>query len=461
MASVLHIHGSMKFSSAVNKVLIFSLLALFAGQPVFAGAKAGSGAELTAIINSARADSGGGRPAAALPPLVLNNNLSLVAHKVAAGSSKTPEELSGELGLLVVSSDWCRATIYFNNFQSVEKSVASLARELIRRDSALPYASSRSILRPGNTDFGFDLAPVRRRSGNSLLIGYRLTIVVAESACSANDLVFLQLINQGRRSPLAVAAALGLDRRKLKEEFAGDPDILSHGLPPLNMDAAILAAGNRRAAETLRAGQNTPRRLTGGDITALLAREGYRTDNRAAVTPCEIFTSLTFPAGLIDPAAFANMLFGSVFKEEIRAADPAAYCFLQRGITGAGIAILNGQTFMAGHNTPSWTTIQTEALFSTHRQPLKPVISGLVYKDINKNGLYDIGEGTANVKIDITGVKNGYKLQLYTDGAGGFAVPAASGSYRLRVSTDSGPRYRAITVQKDNVGVVFKLLNRF
>ena len=437
-----------------SKILSFSclLFLLFFAVPVaFAGTAVSMSSEIASTINQARA-----RLSPGLPPLVVNNNLSLAAHEIAAGNTSPLMDIIHKRGDIVVRADASRGSLYFSNFRKADDSVHSILQELIDRDRAA-QSSNRSLLHPLNTDFGFDLAPISRRLGNHMVNGYRLTVVVAESAYSATDLGFLQLINQGRRTPLTVAASLGLDISTIKKDFAGDPDTLTHGLPPLTMNADILTISNKRSSDILQAGQNTPNRLDSKAITALLSREGYRTAAKKRVKPCDLFASLTFPANLMAPGPFSSFLFGSYFKDELMAADPGEYCFLQAGITEAGITTLNGETFLGNEESPSWTTMQSVGLFSAPKQAGLPYISGLVYRDSNKNHLYDLGEGVHAARVNITGIGNGYSLQLYTDPAGGFALPLPSGKYQIRVVSASVTKYSRVTVSKENTGVIFKL----
>jgi hypothetical protein len=78
-----------------------------------------------------------------------------------------------------------------------------------------------------------------------------------------------------------------------------------------------------------------------------------------------------------------------------------------------------------------------------------PLITGVVYQDINGNGFYDPGEGIGGVRVDVTGSS----FYAVTASSGGYTVPvSANGSYPITFSGGS-----VVTAQGN--GTVANLLN--
>jgi hypothetical protein len=78
-----------------------------------------------------------------------------------------------------------------------------------------------------------------------------------------------------------------------------------------------------------------------------------------------------------------------------------------------------------------------------------PLITGVVYQDINGNGFYDPGEGLGGVRVDVTGST----FYAVTASSGGYTVPvSANGSYPVRFSGGS-----VVTAQGN--GTIANLLN--
>jgi len=81
-----------------------------------------------------------------------------------------------------------------------------------------------------------------------------------------------------------------------------------------------------------------------------------------------------------------------------------------------GIGVLNG----SGPNEtgPQFVTIN----FAARRSPF-PLVTGVVYFDLNGNGFYDLGEGAGDVRIGVSGAE----AFAVSASSGGYSVPAENG----------------------------------
>lgn len=65
----------------------------------------------------------------------------------------------------------------------------------------------------------------------------------------------------------------------------------------------------------------------------------------------------------------------------------------------------------------------------------RPFLSGVVYYDLNGNGLYDAGEGLRGVRVDVSGIQT-YALSA---GSGGYTVPVSNGTRTVTFSGSGLP----------------------
>lgn len=73
-------------------------------------------------------------------------------------------------------------------------------------------------------------------------------------------------------------------------------------------------------------------------------------------------------------------------------------------------------------------------LFGVQAPPERQFLLGVVYNDANQNNFYTIGEGMANVRIDVSSLLEPWTIvgTYTTDSAGNYQIPMASGAYIVR-----------------------------
>ncbi|HKI34498.1 MAG TPA: CAP domain-containing protein, partial [Gemmataceae bacterium] len=113
--------------------------------------------------------------------------------------------------------------------------------------------------------------------------------------------------------------------------------------------------------------------------------------------------------------------------------------------TGVGYAVgLPGDTY-----TNDWT------IDSGYTSNTQPILTGVAYNDLNKDGLYENGEGLGGVTITATGSSGTYQTTTWT--SGGYSLPVPKGDYTVTAS--GGPLGAAVsdtvTVGSSNVEVDF------
>jgi hypothetical protein len=74
-------------------------------------------------------------------------------------------------------------------------------------------------------------------------------------------------------------------------------------------------------------------------------------------------------------------------------------------------------------------------------------LTGVVYKDLNSNDFYDVGEGLSGINISF----NGATYPVYATGA--YSIPVSNGSYNLMITGDvlGSAAYRTVQINNANV----------
>ncbi len=74
-------------------------------------------------------------------------------------------------------------------------------------------------------------------------------------------------------------------------------------------------------------------------------------------------------------------------------------------------------------------------------------LTGVVYKDLNNNEFYDVGEGLSGINISF----NGATYPVYATGA--YSIPVSNGNYNLTITGDAlgSATYRAVQINNANV----------
>jgi uncharacterized protein YkwD len=85
-------------------------------------------------------------------------------------------------------------------------------------------------------------------------------------------------------------------------------------------------------------------------------------------------------------------------------------------------------------------------------------VVGVVYTDSNGNGMYDVGEGSGNASIVVTGQDGKVVAQTTTWDSGGYEISLAPGSYQVTaVVNGQVVRTQNVTIGSDNVEINFNL----
>jgi hypothetical protein len=237
--------------------------------------------------------------------------------------------------------------------------------------------------------------------------------------------LYLELINRARANPVAEAVRLAattdpdvrnaytffnVDLNKFQTDLASLPPT-----PPLAMNAQLLAAARAHARDMATNAFQGHIGTDGTNPGDRITRAGYLWstygENVYAYAKSVFHGYAGFevdwgngPGGMQDPPGHRLNIHHAAFRE-------------------VGIGVVNLTNAAVG---PQVVTQD----FAT-RQGATPLITGVVYYDLNGNGFYDVGEGIGGVLVTAAG-SSWYAL---TPASGGYAIPVTTnGTYRIHFS---------------------------
>lgn len=248
--------------------------------------------------------------------------------------------------------------------------------------------------------------------------------VLSGYAPTAQEQLFLYLLNEARADPAAYGAKIGVD--------------LSNAPPsqPLAFDTRLIQAARDHSADMSAQGyfdHLTPQGVNPGQRISATGFNWYTWGESIAAGsifpgPAEALAALITDDGVPDLGHRYHLLaMQSIFQMQNQ----------------VGIGVVQDT------NGPltNYYTIDTANTASS-----KPFITGIVFNDANSNGRYDINEGLGNVTITVAGVGS-----VTSWSTGGYSLAVAPGTYTVTASGGglAAPITRVVTVGSRNVGLNF------
>lgn len=165
-----------------------------------------------------------------------------------------------------------------------------------------------------------------------------------ESAPSEDEAFLLELINEARKDPLAMAASLGMDRETVLRDLPQLQDVLTGGLAPLRFDERLYEAALGHTQEMIDNVYYSHNSLDGRTYADRIRESGYW-----AVGCGESLGMVAFQ-NFMAPKDAATIIFESIFLAELDPETTEARNILNPERTEAGIVLGSGQ-FTAGDTT--------------------------------------------------------------------------------------------------------------
>ena len=396
-----------------------------------------------------------------LPPLSFNENLyaaagahtrDMLEHGYYSHTSldgRTFEERIRASGYVPTATGESLGMLAFFNFIQPAKAVELIFENMFRDELDPARTERRNILSSDLEEAGIAL-----RTGTMTLSGSACNVYLATcdfgSSVRKLELEFFNLINQARENPLAVAESLGMDPDQIMQDFPELRDILIYGLPPLTFNRNLYAAAGSHTRDMLENGYYSHFSLDGRTFEDRIRESGY--DLLTTGESMGLFRL----CGDATPEKGVDLLFERIFTDELKSDSVADRNILDdRGLKEVGISFITGASSQLGGICSDQVSLLV-ADFGSTPAPLDPALVGVVYSDLDQDGLYSQGEGIPGVAISIdidgpSGLSN-----IYTNETGGFSVALMPGPYWIVVRMDEQEMIKYVELEEENQAVMFK-----
>ena len=177
----------------------------------------------------------------------------------------------------------------------------------------------------------------------ALIFGLCITVSAEANDLSEHELAFLELINEARENPLAVASSMGMSPDRILQDFPELQDILTEGLPPLTFNLSLYEAARGHTEDMLENGYYSHDSLDGRTYKDRITATGY--------LPKAIGESLGLLgfSNFIDPAEAVATMFEKMFRDELDPSSIKQRNILDPDLKHVGIALGTGTLNFGGY----------------------------------------------------------------------------------------------------------------
>ena len=400
-----------------------------------------------------------------------DHNRDMLAQNYYAYASidgKTPEQRMMEAGYVPTAAGEVLGMMFFNNFIDPDVAVSRIFENIFRDELSPDRAAPRCILNPDFDDIGLSM-----KGGIYQLDNFKSNIylLVCDFGSSAEsyEMELLTLVNQLRNRPAAVARNFGLDVDELVALSPEYAELFAEGLPPVTLNSLLYAVADAHIKDMLQNeywGSVSPEGVTpfmrietGGYAPVWAAESQYR------LTTCDNVVSPSTTVSVI----FKNMVLNAFVNKICQETS-----MVSRSARDAGIRVVaTASDFLSGicgdqvHIAVCDYAAPVQEEEGGHQgeeeitESYLAALTGIVYVDLNENGLYDPDEGIAGQKIKIanqTDNSANVPIQtIFTGETGGYMIPLEPGTYRIWIADEKNEEIQgeSITIQTDNVWLPF------
>ena len=396
-----------------------------------------------------------------LPELVVNARLCQTAgdhtldmlennfYAYESVGGKTPEQRMTEAGYVASAAGEALGLIFFNNFIDSDQAIFQIFENMFKDELSSGWSGPRNILNPDFADLGVGIGgglyQLNEISGNVYLATCDFGGPV-----ETYELQLLALVNQLRNKPAAVSRFFDLTVAEILEFFPEYADSFANGLSPLAFSRQLYAAAEVQIYDMVENsywGHVSPDGIT---PAMRIQAQGYvptwAAESKSRVSTC--FTEIS-PQNTIS-LIFKNMFFNAFKSQGFRDPNMLAAKAVESGfrVIAMKSKALSG---ICGDNVHI-----TVGDFGARADYSGPILCGIVYEDINANGLYDAGEGVSDVSVTIKTPDMNVYATVTTNAAGGYTAYLFPRRYRVSENSGADEQVRWVTVETDNVWQVFE-----
>ena len=372
---------------------------------------------------------------------------------------KTPEQRMMEAGYAPAAAGEALGMMFFNNFIDPDVAVSRIFENIFKDELSPERDIPRCILSPDFEDIGLGIG-----GGIYQLDDFKSNIYLL--VCDFGTLVkpyemqLLTLVNQLRSQPAAVTRSFGVDVQEVLDLFPKYAAFYADGQPPLISSSRLYAAANIQVADMLE--NNYWGHISPEGITPLMRiqAQGYAptwiAESKYRLSTCNRVLS---PANTI-PVIFRNMFFNAFKNGTYRDSNMLSEKAREVGmrVVAAESKILSSICGDQVHiGVCDYAASQKTVVGDDYSA--KQALTGVVYADLNENGLYDAGEGLADVAITVQrqGTDDPSAKSIFTGETGGYTIFLEPGRYRVSVVCGASEdlQARIVEINAANVWLPF------
>ena len=400
-----------------------------------------------------------------LPPLYYSQNLHRSARQHSddmlaqdyfdrvSPDGKTPDERIREAGYVPRVSGESIGILGFVNFVKSSDAVYRIFENMYKEELDPQRTERRNILAPDIEEVGVGFGTGRMTLGGNRFNVYVATCDFGSSEVSSMEMELLQMINQFRDNPLAVAAAFGMDTEKIWADLPELHDLLTNGIPPLMFNSSLYLAASAHAQDMLMNDYYSDISPDGRTMEERSVEYGY-----APVVTAETMRMLV-TTDYVSPKEGAKMHFQRLLQRELVPGSEER-AMLNPDLREAGISFVTMTPDMWAESYSSlysdYYTLLMVADFGTSiTSQNRQYLQVQVYDDQDGDNLPDFGEGVSGVPISVKG--DDETVFSFSNYVGGFAVALQAGDYQVISSPNKKYVDQRVEINAENELVTFEI----
>ena len=344
----------------------------------------------------------------------------------------------------------------FSNFIEPDDAVRLIFENMFMNELNPTKTEKRNILNPDFRDVGIGIGTGEFTMNGTIMNIYLATCDFAATDVHRAEMELITLINQARSDPLATAAALGIDPAQALANLPELHDILNEGIAPLRFNKGLYAATFplvQQMRDTLQNGSEEPPPASPWQPEVVSPVDERATDNNYLPLLTGEIARILKHEGAIGPQEAAGMLFESIFRNELNPDIIEERMLLSPAFKDLGVK-LDLVTIERGDDTPFsyWVMVGDFGVSIVEQQP---TIVGVVYTDLNEDGIYSPGEGIKETAVSIEGTND--SCELLTGMAGQCVIRREQGSYKAVAYLPDEVREETIVLGEENQALWFRI----
>ena len=365
---------------------------------------------------------------------------------------RTIDQRLNDAGYTAAASGESLGLIFFNNFMEPGRAATQIFETMYKDELDPGFAGQRNILNPDIEEGGISFQGGIFRFGRFSFNAYMTTCDFGTKA-ALQDLQLLNLINQARAFPKAVAVVYG-------ETCPEDLDPEGNGMPAIAFNPELYAAAGDHATDMVKNEYVNHVSLDNRTPEMRLEEKGYVFDWMTELIYRMPVYAIYDAESDAAPPVEQNLSCEPVSDFFKFIYQRAIWSFEKQGdrqlfapeAVDAGVRIVSGQSSVLGDILTdnfllSVIELAAPAVSSDPSDPDGPRLMGTVFDDVNQNGLYDAGEEISGAVVTVAADSGAGEVgfsepfsTLVTNPAGGFSINLAPGPYQVRVWVQDEPR---------------------